>query len=229
MSSYMMIYVPYGTGSGEDENYFYIVSNSSSSGSLIAYTTPLVIPANTTDPDTGVSRVLKFGSKTRGGTLNKMLAQPDDSVDNYRRFLYAGFIGLCYRWSGLNQDYGLQIPLSTQRVLPFWHSVSPLWTNPVPRPASGTTRIFFTYNLKSYQFSRTVTVRVNRVSGPGTISYLTGPWSHTLNFGTNVTSPQRYIDVTSSTVPGTYVFEASFSYTTTFTTTFTRRFTLLVS
>jgi hypothetical protein len=123
----------------------------------------------------------------------------------------------------------LQIPLSTQRVLPFGHSVRPLWTNPVPRPASGTTRIFFTYNLKSYRFSRTVTVGVNRISGPGTISYLTGPWSHTLNYGTNVTSPQRYIDVTSGTVPGTYVFEVSFSYTSTFTTTFTRQFTLLVS
>jgi hypothetical protein len=67
------------------------------------------------------------------------------------------------------------------------------------------------------------------ISGPGTISYQTGPWSHSLNYGTNITSPQRYIDITSTTVKGTYKFEVSFTYTTSFSTTFTKELILIVS
>jgi len=249
-STYVMIYQPY-SESGEEENYFYIVDNRSTSGNVLPYGTPQIVPPNMTDPSTGVTQILKFGAVTKGGTTLKTYPIVREDVDSDRKYLFAGFVGLFYRWTGISQNYGIQLPLWTQKTYPFAIAATPTWSGSVQRPTSGTTYVYHVYTLRAYAYTNwpsfspvyptrapwlpyTVTVRVNRISGPGTITYATGPWSHTLNNGNLITSPQRSISITSSTVPGTYVFEVSFTYTISwqnpsYSETLTRRFTLVVT
>jgi hypothetical protein len=233
VSSYVMIYQPY-SDTGEEENYFYIVDNRSTSQTVTPFTTQ-VIPPNMTNPITGTSQILKFGAITKGGTTLKTFPRVMEDTDSDRKYLFNGFVGLFYRWTGIPQNYGLQVPLWCQRVYPFAFSATPQWVNPVQRPTSGTLSIYHVYTLQSFVYasqSYTVQASVSRISGPGTITYQAGPWSHTLNNGNLITSPQRSISITSSTMPGTYIFQVSFTYSHTnpsYSETFTKQLILVVT
>lgn len=112
--SYMMVVAPLDDYL-EDEYYYHILNNTSTSVAPVAYTDySQVVPANPQNKVVGVTQTVKFGGlKPGSSTLQSFPIPPAASqYASERKFVYTVWIGIFWRWQGTSDYYGIYVPFT---------------------------------------------------------------------------------------------------------------------
>jgi hypothetical protein len=116
--SHMMVVKPY-SDYVEDEYYFHILNNTSTSTAPVAYEDySQVVPANPQNKEVGVSQIIMFGATKPSSSTLQEFPIPGVSSSSYndRKYLYLVWIGIFWRWEGSDEYYGINVPFTGIRV-----------------------------------------------------------------------------------------------------------------